>query len=525
MRLTSATIRQASLLLALSGLLSNVLGLLRNILFYRLIGLENLDVYFASFRVPDLLLNLLVFGAISNAFIPIFSSLKSTESPAKARAFADQSFTWLTVVFGVVAILLTLAMRPIMAGVVQGFDAVRFEQTVVLSRVLMLQALFFAWSFTCGGYLNAHRRFTTPALAPIIYNLSIISGGFLAVHWGISAIVWSAVAGAALHFGIQAWEMKSAGYWPRLNFGRTPELKQLVRLMIPRSVSQGMSQLALIFYTSLASTLAVGSIAIYSGMNDLQTTPTVILANSIAVAILPVLAASAAKNEWGEFSRVLQKALRTTFFVLLPSIILAFVLRAQIVRLYVSMGDMTWEQTEIAIATFTVFLYGIIPAALVAVLARVFYAIQDSRTPMYLSIAAGIVGIGSAKLFVDGGATTVSWLALAFVIASWTQAILFIYFLKRHAAVRLGLVHNLPRLFGYTLAASAAGAACWLTLRGVDAIYRSTGWLGTHYIAGLSLQLVLAGMVGLLVVLGYSKLVFPEEYTWIRKPISSKPSP
>ncbi|HSI20776.1 MAG TPA: murein biosynthesis integral membrane protein MurJ [Verrucomicrobiae bacterium] len=509
-------IKQASILLVLTAVLSNALGLLRNVVFYWLIDKGELSIYYASFRIPDLLFNVLIFGAIGSAFVPILSRTLAKHKEEDARVFADQTFTWLTVIFVALAAVFAIFMEPLMRLVVHGFDPERFNATVHLSRILMLQSVFFAWSFICGGYLNSFRRFGSPAFAPLMYNLAIIASTFVAAKTGIEAIAYGVIVGAILHFGIQFIEMRRTGYMPRWNLQRSPEIRELARLMVPRSISQGMSQIVLIVFTALASGLAASSIAILAGMNDLQTTPTVILANSLAVALFPTLAARVATEDWNDVNRLIQRSFRTLLFYLIPGLILAFVLRAQIVRLYMSMGHTSWDETNLAIATFIGFLIGIIPAAFVVMLSRVFYALRDTKTPMFLSIIAGGAGIAWAFVSITVYNGTVASLAVAGSVVSIVQCLLYLIALKQHKTVQLGLISLIPQIARYTLLGLASGLATWSTLQIVDWAYVTMGILGTQYIAGLFLQFAIAGTVGLLVILGYSKLVLPEELSWLK---------
>ncbi len=512
-----ASVKQASLLLVITALLSNILGLLRNVVFYWLIDHSQLDIYYASFRIPDFLFNVLIFGAISSAFVPLLSKMLTEDKKTEARVFSDQTFSWITLSFGALAIVLAIFMQPLMRLVVHGFDPERFASAVRLSRILMLQSVFFAWSFVCGGYLNSFRRFASPAIAPLVYNAAIIVGGFMAAKSGIDAIVYAVIIGAFLHFSVQFIDMRRSGYTPRWNLKITPEIKELMRLMLPRSLSQGMNQFVLIIFTALASGLAGGSIAILSGMNDLQTTPTVILVNSLAIAIFPTLAAYVATNSWEDINRLIQKSFRTVLFFLIPTLILAFVLRAQVVRLYFSLGHhATWEETNLAIATFLAYLVGIIPTAFIVILSRMFYALRDTRTPMILSIIAGVFGVGWAVVSIHVFQGNVSSLALADSIESVLQCGLYLFVLKRHKDVRLGIIPILPRIVQYTACGVFSGFATWVALRVMDWLYTATGLLGTQRVSGLFLQLLVASAVGLVVFLGYSRLVLQEELGWLK---------
>ena len=435
------SVRRASTLLAITALASNVLGLLRNVIFYRLINPAQLDIYYASFRIPDLIFNLLILGAVSSAFIPVLSEAMrdKVDDDQHWRVLTDQVLSWLTLILGALAIVLVLLMPWIMREVVGGFSPERLAASITLSRILLIQSIFLAWSFCFGGLLNSFNRFTTYALAPLVYNIILIFGGVVAARYGINALGWAVVIGALGHCGIQYMEARRLSYRPRFNLARTKELREILRLMVPRSLSLGTSQIVTIFYTALASGLTAGSIAIFSGMNDLQTTPTVIVANSLAVAFFPTLTKQVANGKWDELNHLLLKTLRTALFLLLPMLVLSLVLRAQIVRLYFGIGGANWTLTDLAISTFVAFMLGIIPASIVALLARVFYACKDTRTPLIISAIAGLTGIIFAYVGIRVFGGSVAVLALSTTLVSLVQCICFIAMLYKKPELVLRL--------------------------------------------------------------------------------------
>lgn len=517
------TVKAASALLAVTALLSNGLGLLRNLIFYRWIPLPQLDIYQASFRIPDFLLNLIIFGAVISAFVPIATELISQKKKEEAWEVTNQLFTWMTILFVILGIVLAAAMRPIMHAVVPGFEPERFASAVVLSRIMLIQPLFFAWSFTLGGLLNSSRRFTSFALAPLIYNIALIAGGFVARTHGIAAITYAVVIGAFFHFAIQYWELKGSGYRPRADFRFGKHVRDIFILMIPRSLSQGMAQLVLIVYTTLASQLQAGSIAIFAGMNDLQTTPTVVVANSLAAAFFPSLSVYIATKDWEGMNALLTKTVRVALFMMLPSLALAFILRAQIVRLYIGIGGASWDVTQLAIHTFVWFLFGIVQASLVVLLSKVFYSFKNTWTPMYVSIVAGICSMVTAYVGIHYFHGTVATLAIAETVLSTVQCVLFLYLLYRHEQVRLNFRVLGKRALSYFFASAVVAAATWLTLHLVDIFYSyidrvaPSHIFSTSTIIGLFIQLVLAGTVGVLTYLGYSRVMHQEELQWLKR--------
>lgn len=518
----SYSVRRASALLAITALLSNVLGLLRNVVFYRFVPPEQLDIYYASFRIPDLIFNILILGAISSAFIPLLGELLDKDRKEDAWKLTNQVISWLTVVFGALAVGLFFAMPSIMPYIVPGFEAARLEQAVLISRILLLQGVFFAWSWTFGGLLNSFNRFSSYAFAPLLYNAVIIVGGFLATRYGIIAIAWSVVVGAIGHMLIQFRETRLIGYRPHFSLAWTKELREILSLMLPRSFSQGMNQLVLIVFTTLASTLTAGSIAIFSGMNDLQTTPIVIVANSLAVAFFPTLTKYAAGEEWEEVNKLTTKVVRGALYLLVPSIALAYILRAQLVRLYFGIGGAGWDLTTLAIDTFSWFLVGIIPAALVTILARVFYGFKDTRTPFILNSLGSLVGIGTALVAIGLEGGTVADLAMAVAVAAWAQCLLYVGFLYKTGRFHLGFVELGKMLLSFAFGGLLAAFVAWGTLYSIDRLYEVYVPLQTSTILGLFIQFLVAGVTGVTTYAGYSMVVHKEELAWLKASVLSK---
>ncbi len=518
----SYTVKRATALLAVSALLSNLLGLLRNVVFYRIVPPAELDIYYASFRLPDLIFNVLILGAISSAFIPVISELVTKKKEEGVWKVANQVLTWLTVLFGSFAVILFIAMPFLMRVIVPGFEEARLDQAIFISRILLLQAIFFAWSWTFGGILNSFQRFTTYAVAPLLYNASIIIGGLMARTYGIQAMAYAVVFGAALHMAIQYAEVSRLGYKPTSDFGWSTELKEIIHLMVPRSISQGMSQLMLIVFTTLASGLTAGSIAIFTGMNDLQTTPTVIVANSLAVAFFPTLTKYAFAEQWEEVSKLLGKVIRSALFLLLPSIALGYILRAQIVRLYFGIGGAGWDLTTLAIETFSWFLASIIPTALVIIFARIFYSVKDTRTPLILNTIGALVGVGVAFYTIQIGHAKVPALAMATAAAAWTQCILYLYLLNRTHKLLINMGAILRYAVSYIGGSIFMAGMAWLTLKFIDHFYKTASVLGTNVVAGLFLQMCGAALIAVTSYYLYSMLMHKEELGWLQKSIFTR---
>lgn len=495
---SSNSLRGAAGVLAVTMTISNILGLVRNTVLAKNISFDALDTYYAAFRLPDLIFNVLIFGALSTAFIPVFTGLDKTKNEHWKLANSLINL----IVVGLIAVsgLLYFLMPAILPLIVPGFSQLRLEHTVTFARILLLSPLFFGLSYVFAGVLQSYRQFLVYSIAPIVYNLSIIFGAILAPRYGVTGVIWATVGGAFLHMFIQWLAVKPLGfrYQFYLNF-KDAGIKKIGRLMIPRSINLGLTQISLLAFTALGSELKAGAIAIYNLTNDFQTAPIVIFAASIATAIFPNLSESHNQKNQTEFSGLLFKAIRLTIFLLLPAAIMIWLLRAQIMRLYVALGHQTtWEDTIRAIDTLGFFALSLVFQGLTIVLARAYYARHNTRGPMYFSLINAIISITAAYLFGRYTDLDVAGLALAFSLGAIMNAVLLaIPFLKKMTNELKKMI--LPVVF----ASLIMGLFVWLALQiigdglAIDGI--SIVGLGTDTVLGLFVQLIGAGSVGALV--------------------------
>ncbi len=520
-------LRSATILLTITLFLSNVLGLVRNILLAsQAKSLTQLDPYYAAFRLPDLIFNLLVLGAIASAFIPVYSELHKTKGQEEATKMANTLLGTLVIVVILAIIVLWFLMPILVPLLVAKFSLAQQLQTIQLGRIMLLSPFFFSLSYVAGAILNAHKRFFSYSIAPLIYNLSIITGALLLPQYGITAVAWAVVAGAFLHFLIQVPSLLEVGYKfrPHIDFNN-PAVHKIVRLMIPRSFSLAMAQIVLLGFTAIAASLAPGALTIFSLTNDFQTTPAILFGASLATAVFPTLSDAAAEKDHAEYHHYLLRTLRVSLFVLIPLTVIVYLLRAQIIRLYIGLGHNTdWSETIRAINTLAWFSYSIVAQAIVFILARAFYALQDTKRPMYAAVIGTLVTLLLAY-YLPGlpyfsGRYDVAALAAAYTIGIWVQMILLVTWLPQPWKGNWrALWASLWRILGFSI---LAGAATWATLRVVgeglhiNSIFTvEVHGLGTHTAIKLFIQGLSAGLVGIgsyALLARYSHL---EELGWL----------
>lgn len=504
------SLKGATGILAVTLLISNILGLVRNVVLASNFSPSDLDIYYAGFQIPNLIFNLLVFGAITTAFIPVFSELISLKKKEESWLVAGQVFNFVSLVLILLSVILAILMPYLIKVVVPGFDAERMKTAISVSRIMFLQAIIFGWSYILGGILNTYKRFIAYSLAPLVYNLAIIVGAFFGSKIGVLGLAWSVVAGALLHFTLQlipAWRL---GFRPNLSLTFSLPVRQIFKLMLPRNLSLGLQQLNFLIFTNFASVMAAGSIAVFNLTNDFQTAPVVIFSNSLAVALFPTLTELASKKDWNEFERVLNKSLRIALFFLIPASFVFLVLRAQIIRLYVGLGkSFDWEATRMAINTLAFFAIGIAPSGVVAIMARAFYALKNTVLPMYYSAISMAISVLIALAIKNLG---VGSLSLSLSIASIINCFLLITSFKSHYRKKLGEDKIVKTILMSFFCSIIMSASIWLSLRIVDGFYHLEKIpASTHEVIGLFIQTVIAFVIGATIYWFTASLLLREE--------------
>jgi len=285
------SVRGASIILMITLALSNILGLFCDRFLAKNISTFNLDIYYASFRIPDLVFNFLILGAITSAFIPIFSDYITSKNLKEGYRLTNTLINMAALFLILCAIILYFLMPFLMPLVVPSFKGYRLEEAIRYSRLLMLTPIFFSCSYILGGVLNSFQRFFAYSLAPLIYNASIIFGAaVLAPRYGTIYIIYSVIGGSVLHLLVQLPSAIKLGFrFQSVLDWRDKSIHKIFKLMVPRTIGMGVNQIMLVVYTAIASSLAVGSISAFSLSNNIQTMPSVVFGTSFATAVFAKL--------------------------------------------------------------------------------------------------------------------------------------------------------------------------------------------------------------------------------------------
>ncbi len=444
---------------------ANLVGLLRQIIINRTFGTSaELDAYFAAFRVPDLLFTVIAGGALGSAFIPMFTGFldESRERAWRlASAVVNNLLIALCVIAGLAALAAPLLVRTVLAP---GFSPEYQLLTANLMRVMLISTVIFGVSGLLMGIHNAHHHFLSPAIAPILYNFGIIGG---ALAGGVYGLAWGVVAGAALHLLIQlpALIQHKPIYTFTLDL-RDAAVRQVGKLMLPRMFGLAVWQFNFWINTLIASMLPSGSLSALTIAFQIFTFPQAVIAQAIATAVFPTFSAQAARGERDALRGTLASALNLTLFLALPAALGLILLGRPIIALLFESGKFTATSTALVAWALIWYAVGLIGHSVVEVITRAFYALKDTRTPVFIGAGAMILNVifslTFTRLFAAWGWSPHGGLALGNSLATAIEMVGLMIVLRK----RLG------GLDGRTMIGSVTRAAIATTGMGIAVI----GW-------------------------------------------------
>ena len=499
------SILSAAFVIAASFMASAMLGLVRNhLLAARFFGgLEgNLDVYFAAFVLPDTIFQLLVVGAVSAAFIPVFQE-HLDRGREEAHYLGNAALTTIGLILALVTVVLIIFARPI-AGLMAHYSPEKLDLMANLIRIMSLAQLLFTLSAFLTGILQSQRRFLIPAIAPLLYNLgSIIGIYFFSSSLGIYSAALGVVFGAFLHVIVQIPLVKHLGFSPKLVFKpRHPGVITMLRLMPPRALALGLDQIERWVAVNLTSLLAAGSLSIFSFARQLYALPVSLFGVSLSQASFPTLSDEAAQSDLTKFKETLGKSLSQIFFFALPASVLVLVLRIPLVRLAFGARSFPWDATLLTARALALLSLSIAPLAVTQVLTRAFHALKDTRRPLYVGAFSMVVFTVSASYLSGKMGYGVLGITSMMSLSNYLDFILLYIFLRH----RIGPIHVSWRLFKMLIASAATALALWGPMRLLDKYVFDT----TRTLPLIGLTLIVSA-VGFLVYLIFCKMLAIEE--------------
>jgi putative peptidoglycan lipid II flippase len=504
---TGRILAQASLILTVAALASRVLGWVRLLVIGSQFGASReLDAYFAAFRIPDAIFQLVVAGALSAALIPVFSSYRARGQDVEAWRLASSVINLVVIALAALSLLMAVFAPVVVPIVAPGFDAPTTELTIRMTRVMLLSPVLIGMGAVVTGILNSYERFAVPSLAPLAYNLAIILAAiFLAPIMGVEGLAVGVAVGSLAHLAIQLPELAKVGQRYDLSIGLAhPGVRKVVWLMGPRMLGLAAGQLNFIVSTVLASGLPEGSITAYNYAFQLSQIPVGVLGVSVAIALFPSLSRDAALGRLPEIRRQVAGSLRFLVFLAAPLTAALIVLAEPIASVFFQYGLFSERSAERTAGALVFFAIGLVAHIVVHVLNRAFYAMQDTRTPVTFAVLAVAINLPLMAWLV--GPMGVQGLALALSISSILEVSGLLWALHRRIeSVEEGEV---ARSAGRS--AVAALAAALLMLGGLTLIEGTLPGVMDHGLGRLVAVAVLTASGGAIYLVVASALRAPE---------------
>ncbi|MDB5189208.1 MAG: hypothetical protein JWL82_165 [Parcubacteria group bacterium] len=516
-------LHQAAYLLAALTLASQVLALLRDRLFANQFGAgEILDLYYAAFKVPDVVFALV--ASLVSAYVLIPRLAKA--NPEEARRLLSHTASFLVIVGGIVCAVLAVFAPAFLFQLFPTFrNSAHSAEFVLTARLLLVQPVLLGLSGILMSVTQINRRFVLFALSPVLYNLGIIIGTvFLYPIYGLPGIALGVLLGAVLHVAIHIPVVIHAQRMPRPTIPSPAIIWAVMKNSIPRSLALGMSSIITLLLISLASRTSEGGVSVYTLACNLAAVPLSLIAASYATAAFPVMAEHFGAKRYGEFKATLSAAARHIIFWSAVITVLTIVLRAYIVRIILGSGAFDWNDTRLTAAVLAILVVGLMAQGIILLAARAFYAAQKSWNPLIVQLAdCGISVVcawGLVKLAVmypvlrffleslfrvgDVPGTSVLFIALGATIGQLIMGFAALVTLRSVApGVAGSLVRPLLEGFG---AAILGGAASYGVLTFMGALAPLTS-LPTVFLEG-----TVAGIVGLAVAAAVLSLLENQEF-------------
>jgi putative peptidoglycan lipid II flippase len=485
-----------------------VVGLVRRILVAQAFGAgAELDAFIAANRVSETLFNLVAGGALGSAFIPTFTGLLAKDEKKSAWQLASAIANWVALILSLLAALAALfAPQIVRHALAPGFSAnpEQFALTVALLRIQLFSAVLFGMSGLIMGILNSHQVFLIPALTPSMYQLGMIFGiAVLVPQMGIYGLAWGVVIGALFHLLLQVpallklnqgdEEKKQPLFIFTLGIGNS-NVFEVLRLMGPRLLGVAVVQLNFWVNTWLASKMAAGSVVGIEYGFALMLMAQVAIAQSIATAAMPTFSAQYALGKLDEVRNSLAATIRGVLLLSIPAAMGLIILRVPLITLLYQRGAFNAHSTKLVAWALLWYAVGLVGHSVMEILARAFYALHDTKTPVLVGIGAMslniLFSILFAKLFEQIGWMPHGGLALANSLATALEMVLLMVLMRK----RLCGLNGKNILQGFikaALAASAMGITLfwWLQAQIMSALWLSaTGGIvlgGIVYLLGI----------------------------------------
>jgi putative peptidoglycan lipid II flippase len=433
---TRRAVARAAAVVSSATLASRVLGFLRDLVIARAFGAGVAsDAFFVAFRLPNLLRRLVAEGALSSAFIPVFTEYVTRRSRIDTLRMLRAVTGVMLLILGTLTLLGILAAPWVVRIMAPGFFATPAvgELTVRLARLMFPYLFLVGLAALVMGVLNAHRHFLLPALSPVALNVGIIIGALVLAPRLAEPVVGLALGvllGGAGQLLLQLPWLAARGLLtaPRLALGH-PAVRRILGLMAPVVIGQSATHIGTVINTIVASFLAKGSVSYLYYADRLVEFPLGVFGVAVATAVLPTLSEQGARQDKPALRETLSFSLRLATFVSMPAAVGLFVLSEPIVRVLYERGHFGPTETAGTAAAVAMYALGIVGSTTAKISAQAFFALGDTRTPVKVSVGAMALNCTMAALLARPLGHV--GLALAIAVAATANAIALTIMLHR----------------------------------------------------------------------------------------------
>lgn len=461
--------------LIISGMIviSGIFGFLRYRILAGYFTKEELDIFFAAFRLPDLIFEILITGALTSSFIPVF--IKYQKNKAELEQHISSIFNILLIILVVIVLVLYFSMDLLVPFITPGFKGEKLQQVIIFSKILLITQLPFlvAGNFLT-GIAQAHKTFLVTSLAPILYNLSVILGTlFFATQFHLLAPILGVSIGAVLFFLIQIPIIITFEIKYRLIIKITDGVKEFFKMIGPRILTVIMTQIDATIDLSLTSLLGSGSYTIFYFAQHLQLLPVSVIGVAFGQASLPYLSEMVEQGKRDELKKIIIESLLNLFFFTVPIMVFFVFARTPLIRVFFGGEKFDWEATVQTAYTLSYFALSLPFHAVYYFLTRCFYALFDSKTPFFISLFTIALNTLLSLYFILVAKLPIWSLAISFsvsVIANST--ILFIILAARLKNMDISLF--IKEIIKMTLASCLASLPAYYLIKLMDNLLLDT---------------------------------------------------
>lgn len=454
-----------TLLVAGSFGLAAGMGLLRNMIIAQQFGIgAELDAFYAAFKLPDLLFTIVAGGALATAFIPVMAEFVAQGDRLSVWRLASAVTNLVVLAVSILAGLAALAAPWLVRTLIApGFDAAQQAETAQLMRIVLLSTIFFGISAVQSSVLHSFKHFLLPALAPVVYPLGIIVGAlWLVPAWGTQGLAWGAVLGALLHLLVKIPMLVRYGLrWRPVLDLQSSTVRRVLWLMGPRVLDLGVFHLTLLASANLASRLGAGSVSALEWGWEFMQLPETIIGTAFGLVVFPTLAEQAARRDLNQLRSTLSESLTGLLFLTVPAACGLILLGRPLLQLVYQRGAFDAAATEAVYTALTFYALGLVGHVCLEVAARVFFAQQDTITPLIVAASIGVfnvlLGIALMGPLGHGG------LALANSLAVSVEVIVLLLILQRRWG-GIGAAAIAPWLMRIGGASLCMSVVVWLLL-------------------------------------------------------------